>query len=151
MTNITKIDKNRYDVNVDGRTVRLVRKDDNDRAFQSLAYDAIDAFAEQYILDALDENVHTPITREQENTEFGKQHLREYTKLKKAAIAQAKPKLNNLLASLNEIDRVSVIGEADLRFSSKAGCSCGCSPAFRLGARVYLDSVGLMDVFVRTN
>lgn len=42
-----------------------------------------------------------------------------------------------LQALLLQVPGFTMYGSADLRFSRKAGCSCGCSPALLLDAHVY--------------
>lgn len=68
---------------------------------------------------------------------------RKFNKLEVAAERVALDEALNLLQVLGyEVDGI------DPKFSRKAGCSCSCSPGFRLGRRVHVSGLGLVDIYV---
>lgn len=67
-------------------------------------------------------------------------HMRDYRALRRQVLAEVRAQLTDIFAQFNDAgSQLEGLTIEKMRFSDKAGCSCGCSPGFIIdGVVTYL-------------
>lgn len=141
----------------DGIRVKVITRStsasSNEYFSRTRVYGAMDALSPELTKEC-DRWTNPPVTEQfrHENPREADRIMKGYRTARRRAIADAKRKLNALLVKVT--DELGLDGDgkeiAVARFSTEAGCSCGCSPGFILQATVRMNVTMPVDIFVES-